>query len=178
MMYVGHGAIWPYQERLGVAHGFSKTQIGNALGYSMLIWGVLGSGIALIQGTRFRNTLPLTLSFAVSIMAAGMLAYGTSYLTYSIASSLVAFSWFYGLPYLKGIMATLDKEGRILIAAGVVFPIGSAIGPILAATAVKHSDITGVAWVGALCYLACLALVIRPALKADASTTKALNGAH
>jgi predicted MFS family arabinose efflux permease len=169
MMYIGHGAIWPYQERLGVAHGFSKEQIGNALGYSMLIWGVLGSVVALVQGTRFKNTVPLLFSFALSIVAAAMLAYGTTYLAYFIASALVAFSWFYGLPYLKGIMASLDTEGRILVAAGVVFPVGSAIGPILAATAVEKVDVTGVAWLGAFCYVICLTLIVRPARMADAS---------
>jgi predicted MFS family arabinose efflux permease len=166
-MYMGHGAIWPYQERMGVFHGFDKNAIGQALGTSMLVWGVLGSGISIIQGLKFKNSMPLILSFVMSIVAAVMLIYGTTYSAYVVASSLVAFSWFYGLPYLKGIMAAIDRDGRVLVAGGVVFPIGLALGPTMAASVVQYSGVVGVAWLGAFCYLICLILIVGPAAKVD-----------
>lgn len=166
-MYVGHGAIWPFQERLGVFHGFDKDSIGKALGSSMLIWGVLGSGISMVQGLKFKNLFPLIVSFSLSILAALLLIFGTSYVLYSMASALVAFSWFYGLPYLKGIMAAIDREGRVLVAAGVVFPIGLALGPVMAASVVQHGGVVSVAWLGVFCYVVCLALIIVPAARVD-----------
>ena len=172
IMYIGHGAIWPFQERLGVMHGFDKESIGKALGTSMLIWGVLGSGISMIQGLRFRNLLPLTASFALSILAAVILIFGTSYILYSVASALVAFSWFYGLPYLKGIMAAIDRDGRVLVAAGVVFPIGLALGPVMAANVIQHGGVISVAWLGVICYTLCLVLIIIPAVRVDREIAK------
>jgi len=167
VMYVGHGAIWPYQERLGVLHGFDQESIGKALGFSMLIWGVLGSGLSMIQGLKLKSLLPLVLSFLLSILAAILLIVGKSYGVYSAASALVAFSWFYGLPYLKGIMAAIDRDGRVLVAGGVMFPIGLALGPMLAASVVNHGGVVSVAWLGVFCYCLCLALIIVPAAKVD-----------
>jgi predicted MFS family arabinose efflux permease len=43
LLYTGHGAIWAYQERIGIAAGLSQGVVAATLGVSMLACGVIGS---------------------------------------------------------------------------------------------------------------------------------------
>jgi len=132
-LYVGHGGIWAYQERIGIAAGIPKQRIGSLLGSSMLIWGVAGSLLATWLGLAWGRVWPQVMALVLSVFAAILLVVGADPLMYGLACALIAFSWFFGLPYLSGWLAALDPQGRANIACVLVSTLGSALGPALAA---------------------------------------------
>jgi hypothetical protein len=160
-LYVGHGGIWAYQERIGMAAGLTRENVGALLGSSMLIWGVAGSLLAMALGLAIGRLWPQVLSFCVSLVAAGLLVVGGSPVIYGLACALIAFSWFYGLPYLSGWLALLDPKGRANIACMLVSTAGSALGPGFAAWLVGGaSGYASIAVMAGTCYVVCLGLVL------------------
>lgn len=160
-LYVGHGGIWAYQERIGVTAGLPKGQVGSLLGSSMLIWGVAGSLLATWLGLAIGRIWPQIVSFGVSVLAAVLLVVGTGPAAYGVACALIAFSWFYGLPYLTGLLALFDPKGRANIACVLVSTAGSALGPGIAAALLgRGSGYGAIGVMAGTCYLICLALVL------------------
>jgi len=169
-LYVGHGGIWAYQERIGIAAGIPKQRIGSLLGSSMLIWGVAGSLLATWLGLAWGRVWPQVMALGLSVFAAILLVVGADPLMYGLACALIAFSWFFGLPYLSGWLAALDPQGRANIACVLVSTLGSALGPALAAALIgAQSDYAAIAVVAGACYLSCLVLVIMVAIASQAA---------
>jgi predicted MFS family arabinose efflux permease len=174
-LYIGHGGIWAYQERIGMAAGLRRVQVGALLGSSMLIWGVAGSMLATWLGLVIGRIWPQVLSFAISIVAAVLLVVGGSPAIYGVACALIALSWFYGLPYLSGWLALLDPNGRANIACMLVSTTGSALGPGFAAALVgSGSGYASIAAMAGTCYLICLGLVLLNAAYLARSTPSAV----
>jgi predicted MFS family arabinose efflux permease len=159
-LYIGHGSIWAYQERIGVAAGLAAGQVGSLLGSSMLLWGVAGSLLATWLGLVFGRIWPQLLALVTSIVAVLLLIYGGQPVTYGVACALVALSWFYGLPYLAGWLAALDKLGRANIACMLVSTAGSAAGPALAAQLIgSRQNYSAIASLAGSCYVLCAVFV-------------------
>ncbi|HEY6483354.1 MAG TPA: MFS transporter [Steroidobacteraceae bacterium] len=173
-LYVGHGGIWAYQERIGVAAGIPRAQVGRLLGSSMLIWGVAGSLLSSWVGLSIGRIWPQIISFGGSIMAAMLLVAGTGPVAYGIACALIAASWFFGLPYLTGLLALFDPKGRANIAGMLASTTGSALGPAVAAILIGYgSGYPAIGAMAGVCYLLCLVLVLSclSQLRAAASKT-------
>ena len=98
LLYAGHGAIWAYQERIGVAAGLDEHAVGKWLGLSMLIWGVGGSLLARFMSMSIGRMWPQVISLGASCLAVLLLVYGSTPAAFAISCGLIAFSWFYGLP--------------------------------------------------------------------------------
>jgi predicted MFS family arabinose efflux permease len=164
LLYTGHGAIWAYQERIGVSLGMSVNTVGKWLGTSMLIWGVIGSMLAGWLGMRFGRIWPQVLSLGVSVVAALILVFGTSMFLFALACGLIAMSWFYGLPYQMGLLSQYDRMGRLNMAGCTMTTGGAALGPALAALLVGSTGHWPVGVLAGCCYLMGLMLVIPPSL--------------
>jgi predicted MFS family arabinose efflux permease len=160
VLYIGHGGIWAYQERIGLSAGLTHEQVGPLLGSSMLIWGVAGSLLATWLGLSIGRIWPQVLSLGTSILAAGMLVFGSGAWIYGLSCALIAFSWFYGLPYQTGLLALFDPKGRANIAGDLVSTLGSALGPTCAALLLGVGGHTAIGWMAAACYGVCLGLVL------------------
>lgn len=164
LLYMGHGAIWAYQQRIGVGLGLTDLQIGNMIGLSMLIGGVGGSLAAGALGMRLGRVLPQFLSLGISALAAMLLVYGISPLIFGVACGLVALSWFYGLPYQMGLLAAFDPLGGANMAGVVMTTAGEAAGPAIAAVLVPHAGHAAIGGFAAACYVGCLLLVLPAAI--------------
>jgi predicted MFS family arabinose efflux permease len=130
----------------------------------MLIGGVGGSLTARVLGLKLGRVWPQLLSLGLSAVAAVMLVFGTSSVLFAIACGLVAFSWFYGLPYQMGLLAAFDPVGRANMAGVVMTTGGSAAGPALAAVLIAQFGHPAIGVLAASCYLLCLMLVLPSAI--------------
>ena len=164
LLYMGHGSIWAYQQRIGVGLGLSDLQIGNMIGMSMLIGGVGGSLAARALGLRLGRVLPQYLSLGLSALGAILLVWGAAPWIFGTACGLVAMSWFYGLPYQMGLLAAFDPLGRANMAGVVMTTGGSAAGPAIAAMLVPHAGHAAIGAFAAACYVGCLLLVLPAAV--------------
>jgi predicted MFS family arabinose efflux permease len=165
LLYTGHGSVWAFQERIGTGLGLTPQQVGNWIGASMLIGGVAGSLLAGMLGLRFGRVWPQLLSLGISAVAALLLVYGEAPLLFAIACALVAFSWFYGLPYQMGVLAEFDPKGRANMAGLVMTTGGSALGPAIAGMLVVGVGHTAIGQFAAACYLLSLMLVLPAVIK-------------
>jgi predicted MFS family arabinose efflux permease len=165
LLYTGHGAVWAYQERIGVSLGMSSPAVSKWLGISMLTWGVIGSLLASWIGMRIGRIWPQTLSLGVSVLAALILVFGTTPALFALACGLIALSWFYGLPYQMGLLSQYDPLGRLNLIGSTMTTGGAALGPALAAMLVGSVGHWPVGVLAGCCYLTGLILVIPPSLE-------------
>ena len=165
-LYTGHAAIWSYQERIGVRAGLAPHEIGLLIGTSLMV-GLLGSITASVLTLAIGRVWPQVISLGVSIVAALALVFTDSSLGFGIASTLIALSWFYGLPYQMGLMAAYDPRGRANIAGSLMTTSGAAAGPAMAAILLGYGGYRVIGVFAGLCYVVALALVLPAALRLD-----------
>lgn len=172
LLYTGHGAIWAYQERIGVAVGLDEHAVGKWLGLSMLVWGVGGSLFARYMSMSIGRMWPQAISLGASVLAVMFLVFGSTPSTFAISCGLIAFSWFYGLPYQMGLLAARDPKGRAALAGVMMSTGGMALGPALAALLLVGHAHWPIGIFSGICYLVALAIAV-PAARATAPLAEA-----
>jgi predicted MFS family arabinose efflux permease len=160
LLYAGHGAIWAYQERIGVAAGLDEHAVGKWLGLSMLIWGVGGSLLARFMSMSIGRMWPQVISLGASCLAVLLLVYGSTPAAFAISCGLIAFSWFYGLPYQMGLLAARDPKGRAALAGVMMSTGGMALGPAIAALLLVGRAHWPIGVFAGICYLLALAIAV------------------
>ena len=132
-------AQFTYIERYGFALEFSEQQLGSALMIGSLA-GIPGAFSIVLLGTRFGRKGPLAFGVAVAVAGLAILI-GTEQLAfYMLGSILLGFSWAFCLPFIQGLLASLDPNGSAIAAGAASSTIGGAIGPGLAAVVVGDGD--------------------------------------
>jgi predicted MFS family arabinose efflux permease len=164
LLYTGHGAMWGFQERIGVQAGMTSRAAGTWIGASMLVGGVGGSLLARTIGLRLGRILPQFLSLSISAAAALLLVYGGSAIAFAVGCGLVALSWFYGLPFQLGLLSAFDPQGRANMAGIVMTTAGAAMGPALAGLLIGRAGHVAVGIFAASCYVLSLILVLPAAI--------------
>lgn len=167
ILYVGHTAVWTYEERIGAGAGLSLAEIGRAFGLASIA-GLLGALLAAALGTRFGRTIPQLLALGLSVLAALMIIVSGSVLSFTVSACLIAFTWFYGVPYLAGLAAAVEPAGRLAGELSAMMSAGSALGPFVAASIVGAS-FSPVGWLAAMAYIGCCVLILGPSRRMDAS---------
>ena len=160
LLYTGHGAIWAFQERIGVAAGLTEQAVGKSLGMSMLLWGVGGSLLARLLSLSLGRIVPQVISLGASFIAVLLLVFGTTPLAFATSSGLIALSWFYGLPYQMGLLAAHDPKGRAALAGTMMSTAGMAAGPGIAAFLLVGHEHWPIGVFAGICYLCALAIAL------------------
>jgi predicted MFS family arabinose efflux permease len=160
LLYTGHGAIWAYQERIGVAAGLDEHAVGKWLGLSMLVCGVGGSLLARFMSLSIGRMWPQVISLGASCVAVMLLVYGSTPVAFATACGLIAFSWFYGLPYQMGLLAARDPKGRAALAGVMMSTGGMALGPAIAALLLVGRAHWPIGIFAGICYLAALSIAV------------------
>ncbi|MGA8706417.1 MAG: hypothetical protein WB646_05460 [Steroidobacteraceae bacterium] len=160
LIYTGHGAIWAFQERIGIAAGLTEHAVGKSLGMSMLLWGVGGSLLARLLSLSLGRIVPQVISLGASCIAVLLLVFGTTPVAFATSSGLIALSWFYGLPYQMGLLAAHDPKGRAALAGTMMSTAGMAAGPGIAAFLLVGHDHGPIGVFAGICYLCALAIAL------------------
>lgn len=135
-LYAGHTTLWSFQERMGLAVGLDRTQVGVLLGVSVL-GAIAGALLSMTAGQRFGQRGPNALAFAGLIVSALLLAVPVM-AAYVAGAVIVKTAWFFGLPFILGAMARLDRSGRWSSMGAALLALGSAIGPAIGAALASH----------------------------------------
>lgn len=131
-LYAGHTTLWSFQERMGLAVGLDRSQVGVLLGISVL-GAIAGALLSMAAGHRFGQRGPNALAFAGLIASALLLAIPLM-AAYVAGAIIVKTAWFFGLPFILGALARLDRSGRWSSMGAALLALGSAIGPAIGAT--------------------------------------------
>lgn len=157
VVFIGHGALWAFQERIGLHLGLTKGEIGVVLGLSV-IGGVLGAAASHAMGLNWGMNKPQLAAYAALIGGALLLTSADSVAIFVVCTAGLKFAWFFGLPFLQGALAAVDRSGRWLSAGGALQYVGSAIGPAAASLFVTETYVL-LGLFAATCYLICVALL-------------------
>jgi len=136
-------AQFTYLERLGVFLALSDQQIGSALLIASLA-GIPGAFAIVLLGSRYGRMAPLSAGIGLSLCGLFALMTGGSFGSYLLGASLMGFSWAFCLPYIQGLLASLDPHGSAVAAGAASSTIGGSIGPALAALALGGGSYTHV----------------------------------
>jgi len=131
----GYTAQFTYVERLAVTLAFSDQQVGVALMIASLA-GIPGAFCIILMGRRFGRIGPLTVGITIALVGIFILIASEQFMTYLLATSMISFSWAFCLPFIQGLLASLDPHGSAVAAASASSTVGGAIGPGLAAVVV------------------------------------------
>lgn len=148
-------AQFTYVERYGFALSFSEHQVGTALLIGSFA-GIPGAFSIVLLGSRFGRKGPLALGTALSLAGLTILLNTNQFYWYLSASVMLGFAWAFCLPYIQGLLATLDPHGSAVAAGSATSTIGGAIGPGLAAMVVGGGNYHGVFVFAMMLFIAAL----------------------
>ena len=127
---------YTYADRIGVGFGLTEYQIGEILGFSMLI-GIPAALTVVWISDRFGQLAPLTAALILSIAALTALLFPSGAVTYVAAMCAFGFAWAFGLAYFYAIEARIDPGGSVVVVGGFFSACGNTAGPAIAATLVS-----------------------------------------
>lgn len=153
---------WAFVERIGTMVGYSGDELGALLSFQSFV-GLIGPLIAAMVGKRFGMSTPVIL--AILLTGATSLSYVLgehSKTLYTAGVMTICITYFYALSYLTGLAAALDREGRVVAAAGSFLSLGLAVGPAISGGLISVGGFTLAAWGIAVTVVLTLLLVAVP----------------
>lgn len=162
----GNMALSAYVIELGRAYGLQIHQISGMLGIAGWL-GALGAVAVILlklRGGRLR-----AIAGGILLCVAGMLAFrrSDSAWMFAAANIVTAIAWAFGIPYLLGLCAAFDRNGRAATLASVASKLGLASGPLLASAFVREAHWLVLVNLATLALVASLACAWRPAAHLD-----------
>jgi len=116
--------------------------IVSGLGLYMLpvyadLLGASGLFVALFEaGYTAQFTYVERLAVTLALVGIFILIASEQFMTYLLATSMISFSWAFCLPFIQGLLASLDPHGSAVAATSASSTVGGAVGPGLAAVVV------------------------------------------
>jgi predicted MFS family arabinose efflux permease len=163
---VGQGAIWAFSERIGITIGFSREEVGLALGVTTLM-GLAGGVIAAVVGTRGGRPMLLTVGLGANVVSTWMVVIAGSSGLYLAGLLAWGIAFFFALPYLLGTAAALDPLGRWTAAAAGISAVGVAVGPGVAGLMVGDAGYPALGGFVIACGLGAAVLILPVARAVD-----------
>ena len=157
---VAANAYWVYLERIATNIGMTPAAYGQAFAAGSVL-ALVGPVAAERLGTRAGRLPPLVLS-CVLLGSSGWLAtHATTPALFFLGISTSSAALLFGMPYLLGLAAMIDRTGRVAGASRGFNNIGSAMAPALAGGIL---GITGayssIGWTSVIAATAALGLVL------------------
>ena len=89
------------------------------------------------------RVIPITIFCVSFAVIAIVICLNTNPIIYVTALVLTVVFFYFSVPYLFGIAAALDKQGRWAAAAGSAYLLGFAVGPAFAGTMIEWFEYQG-----------------------------------
>ena len=171
--FISWMAVFTYIFLIGISAGLGDKEVSMALAASNF-FGMAGALTVTLLGDRYRRIYPIIIAGVLAIVAiAGLTPASFGLLWYGMAVCLFGYSTWLLHPYLLAVMAGLDPSSRIITYATFLQYIGTAVGPLAAATLLGAGNYSRMLQVSALLFLLCLACIVYPYLNARRQGTEA-----
>jgi predicted MFS family arabinose efflux permease len=145
MLYMtASAAIYTFSAPLGERAGLNTSEVGYALTIGSLI-GLAGAGAATAINVRWGRVIPISgfcIGFTLVVLALCLSRNPGVYVVALVGSFVI---YYFSIPYLFGLAATLDRSGRWAAAGGSAYLIGFAAGPLIAGAVIAAAGYTGLA---------------------------------
>ena len=153
-------AVYTFTAPLGERAGLSTSQVGYALTAGAVV-GFTGAGLATWLNVRKGRALPIAAFLAAFSIIALVLCTNTHPVVFVVALVLSVLFFYFSVPYLFGLAAALDQQGRWAAAAGSAYLLGFAVGPAFAGAMIEWYDYLGLGIAAVIAAtLACVLLLV------------------
>lgn len=156
LLSCGFGAVWPFIGQIAVARNISDELIASAFSWVGAA-GILAGVIVTALGLKLGRKLPLvfaSVGFSVSLI---LPTYHVSFIALTL---LLMFFWTFNIPYYMGLLAELDRTGRLAALTGAMLPFGIAAGQALSGRIAAADGFRAISFMGAGCVAAALAAML------------------
>lgn len=154
--FVGLSGIWTFVERIGVQIPVAPTTIGTLLSIGLGL-GALTSLLVALIGDRYGRLWPPLVATGIHFIMCFIFSGNLSLVSYSVLVLLFTFVWNLGLPYLLGLIADSDNDGRLVVLVVTAQAFGNTVGPLWAGQVVEFQ---GLSAVGLSSMLFCLLAIV------------------
>ncbi len=157
---IGQGATQVFLEQFGLRTGLDEIRIGQILGVTAFL-GLSGGLLAAWLGNRVGNLRPIVVGISFNVVFASTLALGTIPVLFAISYFGWNFAYYFLVPYMLGVLAQMDNQGRWAVAADAVWWLGAAPGAAVGGILVETGGYTALAGLAPIVGFACLIILYR-----------------
>lgn len=164
LFFIAQGGTWAYMQRIGGSFELTPQFIGLSLSLAM-IGAFLGSSTASVVATRYGRRLPLLIVGIGQPLC--LLLIFSNLGNWSFLAGIMAFLflWNLAVPYIMGVLVSVDASGKSILAANPMFALGVSIAPIIISQFVNGNQYTSVGWVGAVAMVLSVGLLLSALIK-------------
>jgi predicted MFS family arabinose efflux permease len=145
LLFFSQSAVWAFAERIAVAARLRPEATGMVLALSTLA-GLGGAALASRIGTVGGRTTPLVSGIMVTGATLLALTYAMTPVAYSVVVTVNGVAYLFMVPYVLGVAAALDRQGRWAAAAVGAATVGAALGPGIAGPVVDGGGYATLGW--------------------------------
>ena len=160
VLFIGAGALWAFLDQIAsVKHEMETQEVGNIIAISML-FAFLGATCASALSVRIGRKIPIISSICLLSVVAIYIVLTVSVTVFKVFILAFLFLLYFSVPYLLGLAATEDGQGKFAALASVMVVVGSAIGPSIGGVLVEFSGYGSLAvLLGVTCVIAFITLL-------------------
>lgn len=166
LFQAGNMGLFAFIIGLGKAYALDLDFITMTLGASGWI-GIVGAVIVIGLYTRYGRLLPLIVAMGLTVIGIWVLHFSAIPAVFFVANCGMGITWAFVIPYLLGLCAAFDKEGRMAALGGFASKMGLASGPLLFGKLLGQDDYGLLIDVGAVVVALSLVACLLPALIQD-----------
>ena len=166
---VAEQALWNFGFYIPVQAGVPEEVVGGILSVTVLM-GLAGGGFAAWLGTRWGRVGPIVAGSLFSLAGRWIFIASSTSEWVFFGGLLWGLGFYFVSPYQIGLVAALDRHGRLAVAAGGAMNFGYAMGPTIAGRVLQNLDASAFLVVIVVATFASLFLLLPLAIKVDRLT--------
>jgi predicted MFS family arabinose efflux permease len=159
-------ALWNFAYNLPIEAGIPENRVNWILG-SATGMGLIGGAVAAWLGVRLGRVIPVVIGSLLSVFGRWIYIDATEPDWLFVGALLWGVGFYFVSPYQIGLLAALDRTGRLAVAAGGLMNFGYAIGPTIGGRVLQHLDLGALIIVVAGATLLSMLLILPLAIRID-----------
>jgi len=168
----GDQALWNFAYNIPIEAGVDPTIASQVLGFTTMM-GLAGGAIAALLGVRLGRIFPIVVGSLLSVSGRWLYISAAGTWTLLAGSLLWGIGFYFVLPYQIGLVAAIDRKGRVAVAAAGAMNLGYAIGPSAAGRILEFMDREWLVTMIAASTIASMLLLLPLAIRVDSAARAA-----
>jgi predicted MFS family arabinose efflux permease len=160
IFFARDSALWGFAQEIGRRTGMEDQAIGAVLGMTGVI-GLLGALAVAILNVRFGRLIPMISGLVVVTILSLVICLTSDAMVFSVGIVFWQAATFFAVPYIFGMAAELDPQGRVIAACGGCLLLGASLGPAIAGVLIDLGGYNAIAIFIAVAMTVAIALAVK-----------------
>lgn len=165
-VFLAHGGVLLFAERIGAGIGMSVEQVGYALGIGGALT-IIGPVAAGAMGARFGTLGPVVLAGTLLIVVGYLVANASEPTMFYSSVPIFMVVPLAMLPIFLGGLSVLDPTGKLAASHAAFVTMGGALGPVITGRIADQSGFSAVGWFAVAVFFVGIILMTLAARRAD-----------